>query len=242
MWTVFASVFFLQFLLGVTVASSLLMTGRLHVPVPFMMISGPVYRGEGIFMLALFSVSVLLAGSAWCSHLCYFGVWDCLSAASSRRKGRPVKGGKGLRDWRWAALAAAVGTPLLLSLWGLAVEYALAVALAAAFLAPLAWRMSAAGGVREYCSRFCPMGLAAGLLGRLSPWRMRVKETCTGGMQCAPPPAVTSPSRARAGPAAFQVAAPFAGTAFPGVPTALWASAWPVPSPLCRPRGRTCIL
>ncbi|XBD74872.1 hypothetical protein ABFY27_02405 [Akkermansia massiliensis] len=44
MWTVFASVFFLQFLLGVTVASSLLMTGRLHVPVPFMMISGPVYR------------------------------------------------------------------------------------------------------------------------------------------------------------------------------------------------------
>ena len=185
MWTVFASVFFLQFLLGVTVASSLLMTGRLHVPVPFMMISGPVYRGEGIFMLALFSVSVLLAGSAWCSHLCYFGVWDCLSAASSRRKGRPVKGGKGLRDWRWAALAAAVGTPLLLSLWGLPVEYALAVALAAAFLAPLAWRMSAAGGVREYCSRFCPMGLAAGLLGRLSPWRMRVKETCTGCMQCA---------------------------------------------------------
>ena len=174
-----------RFLLGVTVASSLLMTGRLHVPVPFMMISGPVYRGEGIFMLALFSVSVLLAGSAWCSHLCYFGVWDCLSAASSRRKGRPVKGGKGLRDWRWAALAAAVGTPLLLSLWGLPVEYALAVALAAAFLAPLAWRMSAAGGVREYCSRFCPMGLAAGLLGRLSPWRMLVKETCTGCMQCA---------------------------------------------------------
>ena len=110
MWTVFASVFFLQFLLGVTVASSLLMTGRLHVPVPFMMISGPVYRGEGIFMLALFSVSVLLAGSAWCSHLCYFGVWDCLSAASSRRKGRPVKGGKGLRDWN-AAAPVPVGTP-----------------------------------------------------------------------------------------------------------------------------------
>ena len=241
MWTVFASVFFLQFLLGVTVASSLLMTGRLHVPVPFMMISGPVYRGEGIFMLALFSVSVLLAGSAWCSHLCYFGVWDCLSAASSRRKGRPVKGGKGLRDWRWAALAAAVGTPLLLSLWGLPVEYALAVALAAAFLAPLAWRMSAAGGVREYCSRFCPWGWPPVCWAGCPPGRMLVKETCTGCMQCAPP-AVTSPSRARAGPAAFPGAAPFAGTAFPGVPTALWASAWPVPSPLCRPRGRTCIL
>ena len=86
MWTVFASAFFLQFLLGVTVASSLLMTGKLHIPVPFMMISGPVYREEGFFMLALFSVSVLMAGSSWCSHLCYFGVWDCLAAASSRRK------------------------------------------------------------------------------------------------------------------------------------------------------------
>lgn len=86
--------FFLQFLLGVTVASSLLMTGKLHIPVPFMMISGPVYREEGFFMLALFSVSVLMAGSSWCSHLCYFGVWDCLAAASSRRKGHPVPGGK----------------------------------------------------------------------------------------------------------------------------------------------------
>ena len=35
MWTVFASAFFLQFLLGVTVAPSLLMTGKLHIPVPF---------------------------------------------------------------------------------------------------------------------------------------------------------------------------------------------------------------
>ena len=30
-----------------------------------MMISGPVYREEGFFMLALFSVSVLMAGSSW---------------------------------------------------------------------------------------------------------------------------------------------------------------------------------
>lgn len=28
------------------------------------------------------------------------------------------------------------------------------------------------------------MGLAAGLPGRLSPWRMRVKETCTGCTLC----------------------------------------------------------
>lgn len=185
MWTVFASVFFLQFLLGVTIASSLLMTGRLHLPVPFMMLSGPVYRGEGIFMLVLFSISVLLAGSAWCSHLYYFGVWDCLSASSSRRKGRPVQGGENSRDWRWGFLAAAVGIPLLLSVWGVPLKYALAAALAGALAAPFVWKRSSANGVREYCSRFCPMGLAASLLGRLSPWRMRVGEACTGCMKCA---------------------------------------------------------
>lgn len=185
MWTVFASVFFLQFLLGVTVASSLLMTGRLHVPVPFMMLSGPAYRGEGLFMLALFSMSVLLAGSAWCSHLCYFGVWDCLSASSSGRKGRPVKGGRSLRDWRWGFLAAAVALPLFLSVWGVPLGYALGAALAAALLAPFVWKRSSANGVREYCGRFCPMGLAASLLGRLSPWRMRVGAACTGCMKCA---------------------------------------------------------
>ncbi|MCC8091554.1 MAG: hypothetical protein LIO61_00075, partial [Akkermansia sp.] len=182
---VFASAFFLQFLLGVTVASSLLMTGKLHIPVPFMMISGPVYREEGFFMLALFSVSVLMAGSSWCSHLCYFGVWDCLAAASSRRKGHPVPGGKKACDWRWFSLAAAVGIPLLLSVWGVPLGYALAAAFAVALTAPFAWKKSSENGVREYCSRFCPMGLAASLLGRLSPWRMRVSETCTGCMRCA---------------------------------------------------------
>lgn len=148
--------FFLQFLLGVTVAPSLLMTGKLHIPVPFMMISGPVYREEGFFMLALFSVSVLMAGSSWCSHLCYFGVWDCLAAASSRRKGHPVPGGKQACDWRWFSLAAAVGIPLLLSVWGVPLGYALAAAFAVALTAPFAWKKSSENGVREYCSRFAP--------------------------------------------------------------------------------------
>ncbi len=182
---VFSVSVLLLFLLGVTVAPSLLMTGKLHIPVPFMMISGPVYREEGFFMLALFSVSVLMAGSSWCSHLCYFGVWDCLAAASFRRKGHPVPGGKKACDWRWFSLAAAVGIPLLLSVWGVPLGYALAAAFAVALTAPFAWKRSSENGVREYCSRFCPMGLTASLLGRLSPWRMRVRETCTGCMRCA---------------------------------------------------------
>ena len=30
----------------------------------------------------LFGFSTLLAGAAWCSHLCYFGVWDASAAKS----------------------------------------------------------------------------------------------------------------------------------------------------------------
>lgn len=220
MWTVFASAFFLQFLLGVTVAPSLLMTGKLHIPVPFMMISGPVYREEGFFMLALFSVSVLMAGSSWCSHLCYFGVWDCLAAASSRRKGHPVPGGKKACDWRWFSLAAAVGIPLLLSVWGVPLGYALAAAFAVALTAPFAWKKSSENGVREYCSRFCPMGWPPVC------WAGCPRGACASGRHApgacgAPPPAVISPSRAGAGPAAFPGAAPCAATVFPGVRMAL---------------------
>ena len=186
MWTVFASVFFLQFFLGVTVAVSLLMTGRLHLPVPFMMLSGPVYRGEGIFMICLFCVSVLIAGSAWCSHLCYFGIWDCLSASSSQRRLRPAPVGSGARDWRLPVLAAAVAVPLILNV--LQASYSVVVGAALAFmaLAPLMWYMSSRSGGRVYCSSFCPMGLVAGLLGKLSPWRLSVdKDRCTGCMKCA---------------------------------------------------------
>ena len=49
-WLAFSAVFFLQFIIGVAGADMFLMTGTLHVPVPAVVIGGPIFRGERFFM------------------------------------------------------------------------------------------------------------------------------------------------------------------------------------------------
>ena len=39
--------------------------------------------------------------------------------------------------------------------------------------------VSRKAGTMVHCTAFCPMGLAANLLGRLSPWRIRIGADCT---------------------------------------------------------------
>ena len=53
-WLVFSFVFFSQFLLGLIGFDTFLMTGKLHLPVPAMILSGPLYRAELSFMTILF--------------------------------------------------------------------------------------------------------------------------------------------------------------------------------------------
>ena len=78
-WFVFSVVFFSQLLLGLLVSDKFLMTGKLHLPVPMMILAGPIYRGHTSVMTILFLSTVILSGPAWCSHLCYFGAIDNLA-------------------------------------------------------------------------------------------------------------------------------------------------------------------
>src|SRR4030042_2374629 len=75
-WAAFSLVFFIQLLLGLAGAGIFFMTGKLHLPVPALIIAGPLYRGGGFFMPILFVSALLLIGPAWCSSLCYFCAWD----------------------------------------------------------------------------------------------------------------------------------------------------------------------
>ncbi|MHC5035002.1 MAG: 4Fe-4S binding protein, partial [Planctomycetota bacterium] len=93
LWTYFSVLFFAQLLLGLAGVERFLMSGKLHLPIPAMIVAGPLYRGSGFFMPILFTVTVLLVGPAWCSYLCYVGSWD-LNAAVQRR--RPMQ----LPSWR----------------------------------------------------------------------------------------------------------------------------------------------
>ena len=72
-WLLFSIVFFGQLALGIFADPIFLMTGKLHLPIPAVILAGPLYRFEGLFMPILFISTLLLSGPAWCSQLCYFG-------------------------------------------------------------------------------------------------------------------------------------------------------------------------
>ncbi len=174
-WRLFCGVFFAQFVLGAAGLTTFLTSGRLHAPLPAFIIYGPFYREAPSMMLVVAGISVLLLGSAWCSHLCYFGPLDALAA-----QGRPIRPLP--RFWRWMRvwgrpLVLALGALLAFVLGRLGLDAAHAVALALLWglvsLLIMALASRRYGGML-HCSAFCPMGLVVSLLARLSPWRLSV--------------------------------------------------------------------
>src|SRR5690606_38846486 len=89
-WSLFSGIFFLQLLLGIAADKIFLMTGELHLPVPALIISGPLYRGELSVMTLIFLSAVLLSGPAWCSQYCYFGAIDSAFAGNRSASSPPV--------------------------------------------------------------------------------------------------------------------------------------------------------
>ena len=92
-WTIFSIVFFTQLIIGLSGFEKFLMTGKLHLPIPMMIIGGPIYRGQLSVMTILFLSTVILTGPAWCSQLCYFGAFDNL--ASGGKTSREILKNKG---------------------------------------------------------------------------------------------------------------------------------------------------
>jgi len=183
-WLIFSIIFFTQLTLGMAGMEKLLMTGKLHLPVPALILAGPLFRGGGLFMAVLFSVSVLLVGPAWCSWLCYIGAWDNKAALVRKRPGR-------LPWWRARmriiVLVAVMATAFLLGRLG-------ASAMTAAWLAAgfglfgvgLTVWWSRRTGHMTHCTAYCPMGWVATRLGKISPWRLRISDACTDCGACTP--------------------------------------------------------
>ena len=61
-WTIFSVVFFSQLIIGLSGFEKFLMTGKLHLPVPMMILGGPIYRGHLSVMTILFLSTVILTG------------------------------------------------------------------------------------------------------------------------------------------------------------------------------------
>jgi polyferredoxin len=182
LWALFSAVFFGQLLLGMLGMERMLMTGTLHLPIPALIIGGPLYRGEGFFMPILLTITLLLAGSAWCSHLCYIGAWDNTCSRLRRRAAPEIArlGGGRRRLLRWGTLLLVTLAALLLGRSGLPAAWAIAAAALFGVLGVavmLVW--SSRTGVMAHCAWYCPIGIVTTRLGRLNPFRIRVTDRCT---------------------------------------------------------------
>ncbi len=181
-WRLFSLVFFGQLILGLLGLDVFLMSGKLHLPIPALIVAGPIFRGEGLFMPILFASTLALVGPAWCSHLCYFGGLDDFA---SKRKSIPQPMPSWAKAFRWGILTLVILSAFLLR--GLGVSGMVAVLCAAAFgIVGIALMIfwSRKSGYMAHCVNYCPIGLIANILGKLNPFRVKIGKGCTQCMAC----------------------------------------------------------
>lgn len=184
-WRLFSAVFFAQLALGLLGIERMLMTGNLHLPVPALIVAGPLFRGEGFFMPILFAATVLFVGPAWCSHLCYIGAWDDVAAT---RKRRPAELPRWRRKAHVAVLLGVLAVTLVLRWSGLPSTVALVAAAAFGLIGVgvmVLW--SARSGAMTHCAAFCPIGVVSTWMGKINPFRIRIADGCTECGACSLP-------------------------------------------------------
>ncbi|NLG16859.1 MAG: 4Fe-4S binding protein [Fibrobacter sp.] len=181
-WTAFSVVFFLQAALGISGFEKFLMTGSLHLPVPALIVAGPLFRGEGYFMPLLLLSTLVFVGPAWCSWLCYIGSWDLLTSRSRRK---PVELPRYYNHIRISLLAALVIVTLFLRFSGFSTSIAVfggaAFGLGGVVVMILFSRKK---GVMVHCTTYCPIGLITSLVGKINPFRIRIGKGCIDCLSC----------------------------------------------------------
>ncbi|MCF8226867.1 MAG: 4Fe-4S binding protein [Bacteroidales bacterium] len=177
-WNIFTIVFFSQLLLGLLGYEKFLMTGNLHLPIPMMILGGPVYRGELSIMTILFLSTVVLTGPAWCSHLCYFGSIDNLFSKYKKPVKAPVKWLNGIK---FSMLAGVILVILvlrwlkidLLTATLIAGGFGIAGLLISVFISPKKGKMM-------HCLAWCPIGTIVNYSRFVNPFRMYIdRQSCT---------------------------------------------------------------
>jgi len=180
-WTVFTIVFFGQLALGLAGYEKFLMTGKLHLPIPMMILGGTIFRGQISFMPVLFMSTILISGPAWCSQLCYFGAIDNL-AAKGKTELKPIKNKFRLKH---ILLLAFILSVVLLRLFGVDTKLTTALALAFGVIGiGILLTISRRKGKMIHCILWCPIGTLVNYLKFISAFRMSIDDSCTNCMAC----------------------------------------------------------
>jgi ferredoxin-type protein NapH len=180
-WTIFSIVFFLQLIIGLSGFEKFLMTGKLHLPIPMMILGGPVYRGQLSVMTILFLSTVILTGPAWCSHLCYFGSFDNL--ASMGKTSNEILKYKGAI--KSTILVIVIVMALILRL--LKVPSLISTLVAATFGIIGITIMILFSFKRKkmvHCIIYCPIGTIVNVLKYINPFMIYIDRSCTLCMNC----------------------------------------------------------
>ncbi|WP_370860335.1 4Fe-4S binding protein [Parabacteroides faecis] len=180
-WLLFSIVFFGQLFLGITVDSVFLMTGKLHLPVPAIILAGPLFRLEGLFMPILFMSTLLLSGPAWCSQLCYFGAFDAWNA-----KGKTEKNVFHYhKQLRYSVFFIVIAGAIALRLFGATGWLATIAGLIVGIIGlGIMLTLSRKKKKMIHCSSYCPIGTLVSFMKKLSPFRVRLNMNCTHCMAC----------------------------------------------------------
>jgi len=180
-WTLFSVVFFSQLALGLLGAEPFLMSGKLHLPIPMMIVGGPVHRMQLSFMTILFVSTIVLTGPAWCSHLCYFGALDSLAARGKTKIARLKHQGA----VKSTILILVVLVALILRWFSISVLYSTLVAVAFGMVG--IGVMILYSGKRKkmvHCTLYCPIGTVVNLAKPINPFRMYIDKQCDLCMKC----------------------------------------------------------
>ena len=180
-WTLFTLVFFGQLAMGLAGYERFLMTGKLHLPIPVMILGGPIFRGGISFMPILFLSTILISGPAWCSQLCYFGALDNLAAGKNSGL-KPVRNKYLIKH---ILLPAIIVCTILLRVFEINTRITTAVALGFG-IAGIGIIIFLSRRKRKmiHCILWCPIGTLVNYMKMVSPFRMRIDDSCTNCMAC----------------------------------------------------------
>ncbi len=180
-WTTFSAVFFTQLIIGISGADKFLMTGKLHLPIPMMILAGPIYRGQLSVMTILFLSTVILTGPAWCSQLCYFGAFDNLASAGNTSR-ETIKH-KGAIKSTVLILVIAMAITLRWMNISMFISTLIAIAFGAGgIIMMILYSMKRKKMV--HCIMYCPIGTIVNVFKHVNPFRMYIDDNCTLCMNC----------------------------------------------------------
>lgn len=183
-WVLFSLVFFVQFLLGLSGFSQFLMSNKLHLPIPGILIAGPIFRGNfSLFMPLLLFSSLILIGPAWCSWLCYFGPLDLIAAGKNKN---PTKISiQTTIILRIILMCLLITIPLLLRFVNANIMFATVMGILYGITGIyIMIKLSKNKGVMIHCTSYCPIGLINTIIGKINPFRIKIKTSCIKCNKC----------------------------------------------------------